>query len=140
GVLQWPLWPCCAPACPRIQSHTGGPSRSRSPHRSCLRHHTARRAGGGPDRSQCTQGCQQKCSHKGPSKIRVKPVARVWEEYAEAIQWRNGGGSPGKLRMRPPVQSDEQDNTTMERLALCFILWPKDLTRSPRGTILCDHI
>jgi hypothetical protein len=28
----------------------------------------------------------------------------------------------------------------MERLALCFILWRKDLTRSPRGTILCGHI
>ena len=28
----------------------------------------------------------------------------------------------------------------MERLALCFILWRKDLKRSPRGTILCGHI
>jgi hypothetical protein len=42
--------------------------------------------------------------------------------------------------MRPPVPSDEKDNTTMERLALCFILWRKDLKRSPRGTILCGHI
>ena len=32
GVLQWPLWPYCAPACPRIQSHTGGLSRGRSSH------------------------------------------------------------------------------------------------------------
>jgi len=42
--------------------------------------------------------------------------------------------------MRPPVQSDEKDNTTMERLALCFILWRKDLKHSPRGKILCDYI
>jgi len=39
----------------------------RSSHGSSPQCHTAQRAVRGPERSGCTPGCQQKCSHQGPS-------------------------------------------------------------------------